>query len=50
MARKPTKDVINAAKKELNPLDLLNVIINEEKELKEALLNRGLVEEVKEGR
>lgn len=49
MPSKPTKEVIDAYKKELNPKDVLRVIINETPELKNALLSKGLVKEVNNG-
>lgn len=46
MPRKPTKETIDAAKAKLDPREVLQVIINETPELREALVEKGLVEEV----
>ena len=48
--KKPTKEVINAAKKNLDPVAALTVILNQPEcaELREALIKQGLVEEIKE--
>lgn len=47
MPSKPTKDVIDAYKVKLNPKDVLRVIINETPELKQVMLEKGLVKEAK---
>ena len=51
MPKKPDKIVMNAAKKNLKPVDTLAVILNEPEcsELRKALIEAGLVEEMKEG-
>lgn len=48
--KKPTKEIINAAKKSLDPVAAITVILNQPEcaELREALIKQGLVEEVKE--
>ena len=46
MPKKPTQQEIEAGKKNLDPKQVLEVIINETPELKQALLDAGLVEEV----
>lgn len=46
MPRKPSQDTIDAAKAKLDPREVLQVIINETPELRDALLEQGLVEEV----
>lgn len=50
MPRKPTKDVIDAAKVKLNPVDVLTAVLNEPEcaDLRQALIEAGLVEEIKE--
>lgn len=48
MPKQPDKVTIEASKKKLDPRAVLNVIINETPELRDALLAAGLVEEVKE--
>ena len=48
MPVKPTKDQIEAGKKQLDPKAVLEVIINETLELKQALLDAGLVEEIQD--
>ena len=51
MPRKPSKEVIEASKKHLNPIDVFTAVINDApecSELKQALLDKGLIEEVKE--
>ena len=47
MPRKPDQTTIDAAKAKLDPREVLQVIINETPELRDALLEQGLVEEVK---
>lgn len=47
MPSKPTKDVIDAYKVKLEPRDVLRVIINETPELKQPMLEKGLIKEVK---
>ena len=48
--KKPNKEIINAAKKNLDPIAALTVILNQPEcaELRKALIKEGLVEEVKE--
>lgn len=48
MPKKPEKKVIEASKKNLDPRAVLSAVINETPELKDALLQAGLVEEIKE--
>jgi hypothetical protein len=48
MPRKPSKEEIDAAKNKLDPKAVVEVIINETPELKDALLNAGLVVEVED--
>ena len=50
MPRKPPKDVIEAAKVKLNPVDVMTAVLNEPEcaELRQALIDAGLVEEIKE--
>lgn len=50
MPRKPTQDIINAAKKKLNPVDVLTAVLNEPEcaELRQSLIDAGLVKEIKE--
>lgn len=52
MPKKPSKEIIDAHKAKLNPVDVLTSIINDAPEcveLRDALVANGLVEEVKEG-
>ena len=46
MPRKPDQTTIDAAKAKLDPREVLQVIVNESPELRDALLERGLVKEV----
>lgn len=46
MPRKPDSATIDAAKAKLDPREVLQVIINETPELRDALLEKGLVKEV----
>lgn len=48
MPRKPSKDVINAAKVNLDPRATLEAILNEPQcaEIRQALIDAGLVKEV----
>ena len=46
MPRRPDQTTIDAAKAKLDPREVLQVIINETPELRDALLKQGLVEEV----
>ena len=46
MPRKPDRFTIDAAKAKLDPREVLQVIINETPELRDALVERGLVKEV----
>lgn len=50
MPRKPNKDIIEAAKVKLKPVDVLTAVLNEPEcsELRQALIDAGLVEEIKE--
>ena len=48
MPRKPDQSTIDAAKAKLDPREVLQVIVNETPELRDALLERGLVEEVQD--
>ena len=48
MPKQPDKQTIEASKKKLDPKAVLNVIINETSELRDALLKEGLVEEIKD--
>lgn len=43
MPTKPTKAVIDAAKRKLNPRDVLRVVINETPELHDALKDQDFV-------
>lgn len=45
---KPTQEVIDAAKVNLNSKEVLEVVINEEPSLRAELLKGGLVEEVED--
>lgn len=46
MPRKPDSTTIDAARAKLDPREVLQVIVNETPELRDALLDRGLVKEV----
>lgn len=46
MPRKPDQATIDAANAKLDPREVLQVIVNETPELRDALLERGLVKEV----
>lgn len=46
MPRKPDSTTIDAAKAKLDPREVLQVIVNETPELRDALLKKGLVKEV----
>lgn len=51
MPRKPSKEIIDASKVKLNPVDVLTAILNgapECSELRDALINKGLIKEIKE--
>ena len=48
MPKKPDKEIIEAGKKKLDPKAVLSAVINETPELRDALLEAGLVEEIKE--
>lgn len=48
MPKKPDKITIEASKKKLDPHAVLSAVINETPELRDALLEAGLVEEIKE--
>lgn len=48
MPTKPEKEVIEAAKAHLNPKEVLEVVINEEPQLRAELLAAGLVEEIQD--
>ena len=50
MPRKPAPEVINAAKKTLNPVDVMTAILNEPEcsELRQSLIDAGIVKEVKQ--
>lgn len=48
MPKQPDKVTIEASKKKLDPKAVLNVVINETPELRDALLKAGLVEEIKD--
>lgn len=48
MPKQPDKLTIEASKKKLDPKAVLNVVINETPELRDALLKAGLVEEIKD--
>lgn len=48
MPKKPDKMTIEASKKKLDPHAVLSAVINETPELRAALLEAGLVEEIKE--
>ena len=50
MPRKPNKEVIEAAKVNLNPVDVMTAVLNEPEcsELRQALIDAGLVQEIKE--
>lgn len=48
MPKKPDKLTIEASKKKLDPHAVLSAVINETPELRDALLEAGLVEEIKE--
>lgn len=48
MPKKPDKLIIEASKKKLDPHAVLSAVINETPELRDALLEAGLVEEIKE--
>lgn len=48
MPKKPEKEIIEAGKKKLDPRAVLEAIINETPDLRDALLQAGLVEEIKE--
>lgn len=49
MPRKPTQDVIDAAKAVLNPHDVITAVVNETPELRQAFMDNGLATEIKEG-
>lgn len=48
MPKKPEQNIINASKAKIDPRAVLSAIVNETPELRDALLNAGLVEEIKE--
>lgn len=48
MPTKPEQSIIAAAKKHLKPQDVLRATIQETPELRQALLDAGLIQEVKE--
>lgn len=50
MPKKPDKLVMNAAKKNLDPVAALTVILNQPEcdELRKGLIEKGLVKEIKE--
>lgn len=48
MPTKPTAEVLKAAKVNLKPKEVMEVIINEEPSLRAELLKAGLVEEVED--
>lgn len=48
MPTKPNQDVIDAAKVHLNPKEVMEVVINEEPQLRAELLAAGLVEEIED--
>jgi hypothetical protein len=50
MPKKPNPQIVQAAKKVLDPKEVLTVILNQPEceDLKNALIREGLVEEVKE--
>lgn len=50
MPRKPEKEIIEASKAKLNPVDVLTAVLNEPEcaELRDALVSAGLVKEIKE--
>lgn len=48
MPIKPSKEVIEAASKHLDPRDLLNVIANEEPLVREAVEDSGVLDEEEE--
>ncbi|MBR2553449.1 MAG: hypothetical protein IKE94_01195 [Aeriscardovia sp.] len=51
MPRKPSKEIIDAHKASINPQDVLTAVLNEPEcaELRQALIDNGLVQEIKEG-
>ena len=50
MPRKPAPEIINAAKKNLNPVDVVTAVLNEPEcaELRQSLIDAGIVQEVKQ--
>ena len=48
MPIKPSKEVIEAASKRLDPRDLLNVIANEDPLIRESVMESGVLDEEKE--
>lgn len=48
MPKKPDKQTIEASKAKIDPRAVLSAIVNETPELRDALLQAGLVEEIKE--
>lgn len=50
MPKKPKEEIINAAKVKLNPVEVLNAVLNEPEcaDLRQALIDANLVEEIKE--
>ncbi len=50
MPRKPSEEIIEAAKHNLNPVDVINAVLNEPEcaDLRQALIDANLVNEIKE--
>lgn len=51
MPRKPSKEIIDASKVKLNPVDVFTAVLNDAPEcaeLRDALIKEGLIEEIKE--
>lgn len=48
MPTKPTKEVIEASKKKLDPRAILEAVLNDTPELAKPLMERGLVEKVED--
>lgn len=50
MPKKPDKQIIEAARKNLDPKEVLTVVLNQPEcsELRQALIDAGLIEEIKE--
>ena len=49
MPRKPSKEIIDASKVKLNPVDVMTAVLNDApecRELRDAMVKEGLVQEI----